>query len=458
MFVGLVLGLALLCATYTTSAYTSDWESIDSRPLPSWYDEAKFGIFIHWGLYAVPSYGCTEFGGASGEWYWYELDTEKEPCLVSWHRNTYGDDFTYEDFANQWKTSMFDPDDWADIFAGSGAKYVVMTSKHHEGFCNWKSAQSWNWNSVDCEPHQDNMAMVSKAVKRAGLRMGYYHSLYEWYNPLYLEDKEVNGNTTYYIDEVLVPQMHDVVNNYQPDIWWSDGDWEMYDSYWRSTDFLAWLYNDSPVKDTVVVNDRWGINDSCEHGGFYTCSDRYDPGVLQPHKWENCLTLDKQSWGYRRNMKLEDVMTIEELLGHLASTVACNGNLLLNVGPTSEGMIVPIFEERLSQIGEWLEVNSESIFGSSPWRAQNDTAASVWYTTQLSTGYVYAIFLSWPASNTIVLTEPIPTEDVTTVELIGWGTLDWQPSGGSMSVTLPTLTESQLPSKYAWVLKIANVK
>lgn len=109
---------------------------------------------------------------------------------------------------------------------------------------------------------------------------------------------------------------------------WSDGDWEAPDDYWASKEFIAWLYNDSPVRDTVVTNDRWGKDTLCRHGDFYTCADRYSPGVLQSHKWENCLTIDRRSWGFRRNAPLSDYMAIEELIEELVKTVSCGGELV----------------------------------------------------------------------------------------------------------------------------------
>jgi alpha-L-fucosidase len=439
----------------SVAQYSPTWKSLDARPLPKWYDESKFGIFIHWGLFSVPSYGCSG-GGASGEWYWWVLDGAKDKCLVDWHTKTYGKNFKYEDFAPMWKTSMFNPDQWAQIFKKSGAKYVVLTSKHHEGFCNWPSAQSWNWNSVTAGPGQDNVALVSNAVRKAGLKMGLYHSLFEWFNPLYLADKQNQGNTTVYVDTILHPQLKDIVENYRPEVIWSDGDWEMSDTYWGSREFLAWLYNDSPVKDTVVVNDRWGAGDACVHGGYYTCDDRFNPGTLQKHKWENCLTIDAHSWGYRRNANFSDMLTIDELLYQLASTVACGGNMLLNVGPTAEGMLIPVFVERLLQIGAWLDVNGDSIYSTVPWRSQNDTAANVWYTQKGTT--VYAILLSWPANNQVVLTQPITTSS-TSVSMLGFGPLKWM-SGpkGTLLVTLPSVPISQLPNPHAWVLQLNNVQ
>lgn len=151
-----------------------------------------------------------------------------------------------------------------------------------------------------------------------------------------------------------MPALYELVEAYKPDVVWSDGDGEAPDSYWKSKEFLAWLYNDSPVKDTVVANDRWGQDMSCHHGGVYTCGDRYNPGYVLPHKWENCMTIDKRSWGFRRNAKLSDYLTLKELVSELVVTVAYGGNLLLNVGPTKDGIISPIYQERLRGMGNLL--------------------------------------------------------------------------------------------------------
>lgn len=142
---------------------------------------------------------------------------------------------------------------------------------------------------------------------------------------------------------------------------------------------LAWLYNDSPVRDKIVVNDRWGQGAMCHHGGYYTCADRYNPGVLQNHKWENAMTLDALSWGLRRNSDIGEYLTDAQVISELVTTVACGGNLLVNVGPGADGTIHPIFQERLRSLGGWMKVNGEAIYGTQPWRAQNDTdVANVW--------------------------------------------------------------------------------
>ncbi|MCL2652023.1 MAG: alpha-L-fucosidase, partial [Candidatus Azobacteroides sp.] len=131
--------------------YTADWESIDSRPVPQWYTDAKFGIFIHWGLYSVPAWGPLPSDGASvydayAEWYWWKLmdkNSAVNPLFTAFHNKNYGKDFKYQDFVKDFKCEMFNPDEWAKLFRDAGARYVVLTSKHHEGFALWQSAQSW---------------------------------------------------------------------------------------------------------------------------------------------------------------------------------------------------------------------------------------------------------------------------------------------------------------------------
>ncbi|CAM6032221.1 unnamed protein product, partial [Sphagnum compactum] len=297
----------------------------------------------------------------------------KDKKYVDFMTKNFRPDFTYPDFADRFTAEFYDPQQWVDIFKASGAKYIVLTSKHHEGYCLWPSKVSWNWNANDTGPKRDLLGDLANAVRKANLRFGVYHSWFEWFNPLYLQDKDNMWKTQAFVNGKTRPELEELVNIYKPELIWSDGDWEAPYTYWNSTDFLAWLYNDSPVKDTVVVNDRWGIDTSCKHGGYYSCEDRYNPKVLQTHKWENAMTIDSGSWGFRREAQLKDYLTTDDLITNLAETVSCGGNLLINIGPTHDGRIVPIFEERLRQLGSWLSINGESIYGSKPWKYQNDT-------------------------------------------------------------------------------------
>ncbi|KAK4008274.1 hypothetical protein OUZ56_013419 [Daphnia magna] len=432
-----------------TQRYTPDWTSLDSRPLPSWYDDAKFGIFIHWGVFSVPAYGS--------EWFWWYWKGAKKPEFEEFMQRNYAPGFTYADFAPKFTAEFYDPLEWAEIFKNSGAKYIVLTSKHHEGYTLWPSRYSWNWNAMDVGPKRDLVGDLAEAIRNStDLKFGLYHSLFEWFHPLYQQDEQNNFTTQDFVKLKTIPELYEIVNKYKPSIVWSDGDQGAKDVYWNATDFIAWLYNDSPVKEDVVVNDRWGSGIACHHGGFYTCDDRFNPGKLLPHKWENCLTIDKNSWGYRRNARLSDFLSTHELIKELASTVSCGGNMLLNVGPTHDGIIAPIFEERLRQMGDWLKVNGEAIYSTQPWTHQNDTLTpDVWYTSSKGGKTVYAIFLFWPRWNILNLGAP-EVSSRTHISIVGYdGDIDWVVSPPGIQLTLPS--KSEMLSDWAWVVQLDNL-
>ncbi|KAK4881536.1 hypothetical protein RN001_004855 [Aquatica leii] len=457
-----IVFLFLFLISVIAARYEPTWESIDSRPLPSWYDEAKIGIFLHWGVYSVPSLI---------EWFWKQW-TDKNPVAVEFMKKNYPPNFTYQEFAKEFTADFFHPYDWANLFKLSGAKYVVLTSKHHEGYTLWPSKHSFSWNSVDVGPRRDLVGDLANAIRyTTDLKFGLYYSLYEWYNPLYLADQANNFQTNVFVENKVYPELLDIVNSYQPEIVWSDGEWEASDTYWKSKEFLAWLYNESPVKDTVVTNDRWGNGSViCQHGGFFTCTDKYNPGlkqnylknryknslflgVLQSHKWENAMTIDRESWSYRRNIKIENIFSIHELLVTLAQTVSCGGNLLMNVGPTKEGTIIPIFRERLLQMGEWLNINGEAIYSSQPWIYQNDTIGNTWYTAKSNT--VYAIVLEWPENNVYKskkMFDLFQTHDVS-VYLLG-NDQKLQVSLGDTVVEIVFPDKATVISQWVWVVKV----
>ncbi|CAN7997171.1 unnamed protein product [Ixodes pacificus] len=452
----LLLFLASLGST-SSRRYTPDWKSLDTRPSPSWFDEAKVGIFLHWGVFSVPSF--------KSEWFWSEW-SNKDPEVVEFMRQNYKPNFTYPEFAPEFTAQFFDPDRWADLFYKSGARYVVLTSKHHEGYTLWPSSVSWNWNAGDVGPKRDLVGDLATAIRKkgGGVHFGLYHSLYEWFNPLYLADKAARWTTNDFVSRKTMPELREIVESAEltmitllalflgaPD------------SYWNSTQFLAWLYNDSPVNSSVVVNDRWGIGLRCKHGDFYNCDDHYNPGVLQKHKWENCMTIDKFSWGYRRNAKVSDYLTVQQLIGQLASTVSCYGNILINVGPTKDGIIDPMFEERLLQLGTWLGVNGEAVYGSKPWKHQNDTlTSSIWYTTNKANDTVYVFVLKWPKANKLYLgsLDLSPSASITMLGLVN-DQFEWHQDRssensvrGKLTIVFPSLTPDLLPTPWAWVLKV----
>ncbi len=484
----LLLALSFSIPSALAQKYQPTWDSLDQRPTPAWFTQARFGIFIHWGTYSVPAYAPVIPGKlAYAEWYWHAMTNGKENPKAdelekgtwAFHKKVYGEDFPYQNFAPQFKAELFDPDHWADVLAGSGAKYVVLTSKHHEGFPLWPSreaSRTWGrpWNAAEIGPKRDLLGDLSEAVRRKGLRMGYYYSLYEWYNPLWLYNKPR------YVQEHMFPQFKDLVTRYKPAVIFSDGEWEMSSADWHSPELMAWLFNESPVKDDVVINDRWGSETRHKHGGYWTTE--YTAGMSGiDHPWEENRGMGV-SYGYNRAEDLKVYHTGRELVFILVDTVSRGGNLLLDIGPDADGTIPVIMEQRLKEIGDWLETNGEAIYGTKAWKNTHQWTAGeipkIEYNKEFSSAYdvtklienpsggkaaieafftakdnnVYAILPHW-AGHTLVIKDLTAAKSVS---LLGSpAPLRFKTSKIGLAVDLPDLPEG-LRSEPAWVLKITQ--
>jgi alpha-L-fucosidase len=489
------LGLAAapLVTTRQTLAgrhYQPTWDSIDERPIPSWYTDAKFGIFIHWGVYSVPAYAAVNVKDENpyAEWYWNSLTSGMDSQstghgAMTWafHKRLYGADFNYFQFAPQFRAELYDPDRWADLFVRSGARYVALTSKHHEGFTLWRSVQanrSWGraWNAVDIGPKRDVLLDLMQAGRRKGLHMGIYYSLYEWYNPLWLLNKSK------YVTDHLFPQFKDVVTHTEPAIVFSDGEWELPSAEWHSPELLAWLFNESPVTGTVVIDDRWGSDTRHKHGGYYTTE--YTSGMQQStHPWEESRGMG-YSYGYNRAETLADYHTARQLILMLIDIVSRGGNLLLDIGPRADGMIPVVMEERLVQIGDWLRPNGEAIYGTTPYKRFAQWSAgqiphfeekefrAEYDITQMvdhpPSGYarieafftrkkdnVYAILPRWPAGQLILHDFAASKEAAAT--LIGSNRdLHVQAQGRDLILAIPDVPANE-PQQQAYVIRLRGV-
>jgi alpha-L-fucosidase len=291
---------------------------------------------------------------------------EKQKDFMVFHNKNYGSSFAYEQFEPMFKAEMFDPNQWADVFKKSGARYVVLTSKHHDGYTLWNSAEAdrdWNrpWNAVTGTPKRDLLGDLSTSVRGAGLKMGYYYSLYEWFNPLWLHNRKK------YVTEHMIPQFKDLVTKYKPSVIFSDGEWDIADTAWQSPALLAWLFNESPVKNDVVVNDRWGNNTREKNNGAMYTTSEYGSGMDASIIWEESQGVG-HSYGYNRNEQLKDYKSSHDLILMLGDIVSRGGNLLLDIGPDADGTIPVIMQQRLSDIGDWLAINGEAIYETESWR------------------------------------------------------------------------------------------
>lgn len=471
--------LALLpvffAATLCAQSYQPNWESLDKRPTPTWFTDAKFGIFIHWGVYAVPGW-CTK--GNYAEWYQEGLQGN-DTARQKYHKAKFGNR-TYYDLANDFKAELFQPDEWAKVFEQSGAKYIVLTSKHHDGYTLWPSKEAdrdwgFKWNAVDVGPHRDLIADLFKAVRKTSVHAGMYYSLYEWFNPLWKTNK---GK---FATEHTWPQMKELINNYQPDVFWTDGDWEASDSVWKSKEFLTWLYNESPVKDKVIVNDRWGAGLRFKHGGIYT--PEYQPDLdFEEHAWEESRGMG-YSYGYNREEDAWDYNSTQSLVLQLIDKVSRGGNFLLDIGPDEHGKIPPIMQERLLQIGEWLKTNGEAIYNTTRWKVHSqwsegnrnytdrsgdmllkitidpDPGYAVkedFYTYNATNNNLFAIFPRYPSNKKLILKDITLPAGTKISFLSTKEKLNWQQAGNNIEVSLPDYDPNKIKMPYAYAIKMEN--
>src|SRR6478736_5146888 len=464
----------LLCLTINLSAqtYQPNWESLDKRPTPQWFKDSKFGIFIHWGVYSVPGWSTK---GNYAEWYQQGLQTT-DTARQKFHKAKFGNR-TYYDLANDFKAELFNPDDWAKLFERSGAKYIVLTSKHHDGFTlspSKESDRTWGfkWNAVDVGPKRDLLGDLFKAVRKTSVHAGMYYSLYEWFNPLWKSDPKK------YATEHVWPQMKELINNYQPEVFWTDGDWDAPPETWRSQEFLAWLYNESPVKDKIVVNDRWGKDNRFKHAGFYT--PEYQPELDFPnHAWEESRGMG-YSYGYNREEDAWDYNSTQSLVIALIDKVSRGGNFLLDIGPDEHGKISPIMQERLLEMGEWMNINGEAIYntrkwktpfqwtdGKKDWKGEGDMmlkltvdpdpgygVKEVFYTYNATSNNLFAIFPKYPDNRKLILKDVTLPAGTKISFLSTKENLQWKQTGANVEISLPEYNPNKIRSPYAYAVKI----
>jgi alpha-L-fucosidase len=467
----------ILVAGINAQTYLPTWESLDKRPVPQWFNDGKFGIFIHWGVYAVPAYTTK---GSYSEWYQNGLE-RGDSAKKAFHKAKFGN-LSYYQLADQFKAELFNPDEWAKVFEQSGAKYIVLTSKHHDGYTLWPSKdanRTWGfpWNAMDVGPHRDLLGDLFKAVRKTSVHAGMYYSLYEWYNPLWKADPKK------YATEHMWPQMKELINTYQPDVFWTDGDWDASDETWRSKEFLAWMYNESPVKDKVVTYDRWGAGLRFKHGSVYT--PEYQPELdFEDHAWEESRGMG-HSYGYNREEDAWDYNSTQSLVYHLLDKVSRGGNFLLDIGPDEHGKIPPIMQERLLQIGEWLKINGEAVYGTTRWKQPAQWSAGkrdykakhgedimmkltvdpepgyatkeVFYTYNAQKNALYAIFPRYPSSRKLVLKGLSAATAFTDVTFLSTNEkLKAVKEGDNIVITMPEYDPNRIKAPYAYAVRIQN--
>jgi alpha-L-fucosidase len=360
-----------------------------------WWRESRFGMFIHWGLYAVPAgtYKGQRVGGI-GEWI---MNNGKIPIEE------------YEQFAKQFNPVKFNADEWVQIAKNAGMKYIVITSKHHDGFCLWDSKVT-NYDIMDATPFKrDVLKELSKACKKHGIRLCFYHSIMDWHHPdaqgpfypNYNDTKKSNPNFANYVENYMKPQLKELLTGYgNIGVLWFDGEWI---KDWTEPQGKALYQYVRSLKPDIIINNRVGkgrqgmegLSKSSEDAGDFGTPEQQIPATGLPGvDWETCMTMN-DTWGYKsydQNWK-----STEDLIRKLADIASKGGNFLLNVGPTAEGLIPAASVERLANIGKWMAVNSESIYGTTA----SPIGAVPWGRCTAKPGKLYLHVFNWPADGNL---------------------------------------------------------
>jgi alpha-L-fucosidase len=328
-----------------------DWARLQ-RPVPSWFPAAKFGIFIHWGAYSVPAWGepVGELGAVEdrvwfrhnpySKWYWNTIRFEGTPARQH-HRETYHD-APYDDFLDAWEPTEFDPADWAKLFVDAGARYVIPTTKHHDGITLWDAPGTGTRNTVRRGPRRDLVAEIERAVRDAGLRFGaYYSGGLDWHVtnlPVIDTHAAVREHRPRDAAYAAYAYFHvrDLVDRYHPDLLWNDIEWPDAGKHGQSLGLFELMEHYYRAVPEGVVNDRWGDT----HWDYKTSEYQFHLDSEQSAVWENCRGIGL-SFGYNRVESAAHLLDGDGLIKHLVDVVSRGGNLLLNVGPTAEGLVPP---------------------------------------------------------------------------------------------------------------------
>lgn len=451
--------------------YTATPESLATHATPGWYRDAKFGMFIHWGVYAVPAWGV-DVAYHSAEWYSYAMhisgpDTDQ---TYQHHLQSYGADYPYDAFIPQFRAEHYDPRAWVELIERSGARYFVLTSKHHDGFQLFPNPAS-DRNSAVMGPRRDLVGELFHAARDSHLKRGLYHSLGEFFNPA-LQTPPWNPYTKApvpytgykpvqnYVDDYLHVMLRTLVERYDPDLLWADGEhwhadlgagpaFKPKDMDWRGDEILAYYYNQAlsrPRSKEVLVNDRF----EASHRDFATLEGDKPSYKLRADKWEACLTLGR-SWGYDTHEDPAHIKSSPQIVQLLVDVVSKNGNLLLNIGPKADGTIASWQSERLLAVGAWLTRNGAAIYDTVPWSRAAD--GDLRYT--VSDRAFNILSLSWPGS---LLTVPadLPIGDQAHIRLLGaqGHRLPFRRSDAGVDIELPGSNPNG--DGYPFVLQITN--
>jgi alpha-L-fucosidase len=428
------------------SKQTPETKKLTDDERMEWWRDARFGMFIHWGAYSMfggEYKGDTCKGGA--EWVMDKLDI------------TIPD---YEKIVSQFNPVKFNADDWVSMAKDAGMKYIVLTTKHHDGFCMWDSKIT-DYNIVDFTPFKrDIVKELSEACKKQGIVFCVYHSIVDWHHPqaqapLYpnynagqKDQTVVNPDFPKYFENYLKPEVKELLTNYGDiGVVWFDGDWIADYTTEMGKEFYKYIRE---IQPNTIINNRVdkgrngmsGIDSAGVFAGDFFTPEQEIPATGIDSDWESCMTMNG-SWGYKpsdHNWK-----SSEMLIRHLIDIVSKGGNFLLNVGPDSQGLFPPESVERLKAIGVWTKANGESIYGAKA----SPVDRPEWGRYTSKPGVVYAHVFDWPADGVLTVSKDIKVKSASLLTDPDTK-LQFKTDESGVSVSLPTMA----PDTVATVVKL----
>jgi alpha-L-fucosidase len=464
--------------------YKPEWTSLRTYPIPQWLRDGKFGIYTHWGVYAVPAMG------PNATWYANNVYVNPASPQRKYHEATYGplEKFGYKDFIPMFTGEKFNADEWADLFQKAGARFAGPVAEHHDGFSMWDTKYS-EWNAAKMGPKRDVVGELSRAIKARGLKfVTAFHHAENWfyfptwdqrydcgdprYSGLYGPIHEKGAQPTKAFLDRWEGKVIEVIDKYEPDFLWFDFGLELvHESYKK--DLLAYYYNKAAAEHKeVVVAYKWH---DLPPGVGLTDLELGQEQDMTYHEWITDSTVDAgNGWGYVRGARFR---SLDNLIGNLVDRVSKNGYLLLNVGPKPDGTIPAEARELLLGMGRWLQVNGEAIYGTTPWfvagegptkleknGAFNEDAGSR-YTAEdirftVKGNVLYATALDWPGERILIKSlapkEPwigLYPSEIASITMLGDGRpLKWELTKAGLVVETPKAK----PCEHAFVFKIVR--
>lgn len=470
--------VACLGATWA-GPYQADWDSLSKHEdAPEWFQDAKLGIYFHWGVYAVPAFGS--------EWYPRNMFL-KGNSTNKHHIETYGDPavYGYDRFVDQWQTPNFDARQWAKLFRRAGARFAGPVAEHHDGFSLWDSEVT-PWNAADKGPKRDLVGELAEGIRAEGMKYittfhharnhyGHFDGMKKDY-PQAMADPEVaflyGQMSPEKFHDVWLNKLKEVIDQYQPDIIWFDSWLDRIPESYRQ-EFAAYYLNEAKKRDHEVVivrkqNDLPIDFSVLDH-------EKSRESKASPRVWMTDDTISTGSWCYTSSLRIKPT---SKVVHALVDTVAKNGVVLLNISPMADGSIPEDQKQVLLELGDWMKVNGEAIYATRPWQTFGEgptvepeggfreygkflkleySNKDIRYTQSKDGRTVYAMTLGWPGSEAVLsAVKVVRARNRAKVELLGYsGTLKHSVNEkGRLVIHLPAISESERPGQHAYSFKL----